>query len=172
MELLHICVRRTLPWHDEAAVAATLAPLMRPRVELWNATFNLSYAAFRHRLNLIARENWSRIEHARLTPLGEIPPGALVVPVDDDDWFSPELGRRLLAERKPSLHGYHWNRYILETSAASAALALGAPAPRHRHQPLHLREQQLRGREPARAGGRDREPREGERDLRRRPPLA
>lgn len=114
MELLHICVRRTLAWHDEAAVAAGLAPVMRPRVELWNATFNLSYSAFRHRLNLIARENWSRIENARLTPLGEIPPGALVVPVDDDDWFSPELGRRLLAERKPSLHGYHWNRYILE----------------------------------------------------------
>lgn len=114
MELLHICVRRTLPWDDEAAVAAGLAPAMRAQVELWNATFSLSYAAFRHRLSLIARENWSRIELARLTPLGEIPPDALVVPVDDDDWFSPEIGRRLLAERKSSLHGYHWNRYVLE----------------------------------------------------------
>ena len=37
------------------------------------------------------------------------------MPVDDDDWFSPEIGRRLLAAREPSLHGYHWNRYILET---------------------------------------------------------
>ena len=114
MERLHICVRRTLPWDDETAVAAGLAPEMRARVELWNATFNLRYPAFRFRLTQIARRNWSRIENATLTPLEEIPPGAQVVPVDDDDWFSPEIGSRLLAERDPSLHGYHWNRYILE----------------------------------------------------------
>jgi hypothetical protein len=88
---------------------------MRPQVELWNATFNLSYPAFRHRVHRIARENWSRIERAQLSPREQIPPGALVAPVDDDDWFSPEIGRRLLAERSPALHGYHWNRYILET---------------------------------------------------------
>jgi hypothetical protein len=114
VEPLHICVRRTLPWHDEAAATAGLAPRLRPRLELWNATFHLSYLEFRHRLTLISRENWSRVEDARVTPQNEIPPGALVVPVDDDDWFSPELGRRLLAEQDPSLHGYHWNRYILE----------------------------------------------------------
>ena len=115
MERLHICVRRTLPWHDEAAVEAALVPEMRPVVELWNATFNLRYPAFRLRIAQIARENFGRIEDATLTSLAETPPGALVVPVDDDDWFSPEIGRRLLAEREPSLHGYHWNRYILET---------------------------------------------------------
>ena len=115
MELLHICVRRTLPWHDEAAVAARLRPNMHSQVELWNATFNVSYAAFRHRMTQIARENWSRVEGAQLTPLDQVPPGALVAPVDDDDWFSPEVGRRLLAERSSSLQGYHWNRYVLET---------------------------------------------------------
>jgi hypothetical protein len=115
VELLHICVRRTLPWHDEAAVAASLDPIVRGKVELWNATFQLTYAAFRHRMTQIARENWSRVEHAQLTPREQIPPGALVAPVDDDDWFSPEMGRRLLAERSTSLHGYHWNRYLLET---------------------------------------------------------
>lgn len=119
MELLHICVRRTLPWHDEAAVAAALAPELRPRVEVWNATFNLRYAAFRLRLTQIARENLGRIGNAKLTRVEETPPGALVVPVDDDDWFSPEIGNRLLAERDTSLQGYHWNPYILE-------------APRHR----------------------------------------
>jgi hypothetical protein len=36
VELLHICVR-TLPWHDEAAVAASLDPIVRGRVELWRA---------------------------------------------------------------------------------------------------------------------------------------
>jgi hypothetical protein len=87
---------------------------MRTTVALWNATFNVTYAAFRHRMTQIARANWRRIEHTRLTPLEQIPPGALVAPVDDDDWFSPEIGRRLLAERSASLHGYHWNRYLLE----------------------------------------------------------
>ena len=116
MDLLHICVRRTLPWHDEAATAASLDAVVRTRVELWNATFNLTYATFRHRMTQIARENWSRVEHAQLTPLEQIPPGGLVAPVDDDDWFSPEMGRRLLVERgSSSLHGYHWNRYVLET---------------------------------------------------------
>ena len=119
MELLHICVRHTLPWHDEAVVAAALIPRMRPRVELWHATFNLRYAAFRMRLTRIARENLSRIENAKLTRLEETPPGALVVPMDDDDWLSPEIGSRLIAEQDRSLQGYHWNRYILE-------------APRHR----------------------------------------
>jgi len=119
VELLHICVRRTLPWHDEAAVAAALVPELRPRVEVWNATFNLRYAAFRLRLTQIARDNLARIENAKLTRLEEAPPGSLVVPVDDDDWFSPEIGSRLLAERDSSLQGYHWNPYILE-------------APRHR----------------------------------------
>ena len=114
MELLHICVRRTLPWHDEAAVAAALVPGMRPRVELWHATFNLRYAAFRLRLTRIARENLGRIENAKLTRLEQSPPGVLVVPVDDDDWLSPEIGSRLIAERDPSLQGFHWNRYILE----------------------------------------------------------
>ena len=115
MELLHICVRRTLPWHDEAAVAASLDPIVRSRVELWNDTFQLTYAAFRHRMTQIAHQSWSRVEQAQVTALEQIPPGALVAPVDDDDWFSPELGRRLLAERSASLHGYHWNRYVLET---------------------------------------------------------
>ena len=115
MELVHICVRRTLPWHDEAAVAASLDPIVRSRVELWNHIFKVSYAAFRHRMTQIAQQNWSRVEQAQVTALEQIPPGALVAPVDDDDWFSPELGRRLLAERSASLHGYHWNRYVLET---------------------------------------------------------
>jgi hypothetical protein len=119
VDLLYICVRRTLPWHDEVAVAAGLHPQMRSRVALWNATFNLRYAAFRQRLTEIARENWSRIPNAKLAPLSEVPPGALIAPVDDDDWFSPELASRLLAEHEPARYGYHWNRYVLETPRGS-----------------------------------------------------
>jgi hypothetical protein len=113
--MLHICVRSTLPWHDEAAVAASLIPGVRPQVELWNTTFDMRYAAFRQRLVEIARQNLARVEGARVSALDDVPRGALVVPVDDDDWFSPELAERLLSEPGEGLQGYHWNRYIVET---------------------------------------------------------
>jgi len=129
MQPLYICTRHTLPWGDETAVAAALVPRMRPTVELWNATFNLRYPEFRMRLTQIARENLDRIENAELMRLEEIPLGALVVPVDDDDWFSPEIASRLLAERDPSLQGYHWNPYVLEAPRHRRCIV---EAPRHR----------------------------------------
>ena len=114
MEPLYICVRSTLPWHDEAAVAAALVPELRQPVEMWNAIFDLRYARFRVRLMEIAQLNLGRVENAKVARLEEVPPGALVVPVDDDDWFSPELAHRLLAEGRPNAQGFHWNRYNLE----------------------------------------------------------
>ena len=114
MEPLYLCVRSTLPWHDEAAVAAALVPELRAPVELWNATFDLRYAAFRIRLIEIAQRNLGRVENAKVARFEDVPPGALVVPVDDDDWFSPELAHRLLTAGKPDAQGYHWNRYNLE----------------------------------------------------------
>ena len=114
MEPLYLCVRSTLPWHDEAAVAAALVPELRAPVELWNAIFDLRYAAFRIRLIEIAQRNLGRVESAKVARFDEVPPGALVVPVDDDDWFSPELAHRLLTAGKPDARGYHWNRYNLE----------------------------------------------------------
>ena len=114
MEPLYICVRRTLPWHDETAVVAALVPELRQKVEVWNASFSMRYAAFRVRLKQIAEQNLSRVENAKLTRRDALPPGALVVPVDDDDWFSPELAHHLLADWDESLQGIHWNRYILE----------------------------------------------------------
>ena len=114
MEPLHICVRSTLPWHDEPAAMARLVPELRQKVELWNESFDLRYAAFRVRLAQIAQENWSRVANAQLSRRDEVPPGALLVPVDDDDWFAPDLAHHLLAEPMARFQGLHWNRYILE----------------------------------------------------------
>jgi hypothetical protein len=119
VELLHICIRRTLPWHDEEAVSAALDERMRPRAALWNATFSLRYAAFRLRLSQITRENLSRVENAKLSRVDELPPGGLIVPVDDDDWLSPEIGIRLLAARGDAPQGFHWNPYILRAPRRS-----------------------------------------------------
>ena len=120
MEPLRICVRATLPWHDEAAIEPVLIPQLRQKVALWNEIFSLRYAAFRVRLMQIAQESWSRVENAQVTRREEIPPGALLVPVDDDDWFSPHLAHHLLADSAACFQGLHWNRYILELPRRSA----------------------------------------------------
>jgi hypothetical protein len=112
--MLHVCLRPTLAWHDEAAVEAALLPDVRSAVALWNATFSLSYAAFRLRLAAITRRSLERVENAKIVPFDDVPPGALLVPLDDDDWLAPELATRLLAAEEPLRRGYHWNRYVLE----------------------------------------------------------
>jgi hypothetical protein len=112
--MLHVCVRRALAWHDEAAVEATLDDSLRPKVALWNATFDLSYARFRLRLWEITRRNLAAVENAKLARVEDVPPGAWLVPLDDDDWLAPQLTSRLAPELDPHLLGLTWDRYILE----------------------------------------------------------
>ena len=103
---IHIWVRRNLDWTEEEAVLAQLDDASK--VPVWNATFNMSYQRFRHRVAQIARLNHSRVEGAVVSEWEEIPDGALVLPVDDDDWFMPDAARALEAEVDPEKLGYHW----------------------------------------------------------------
>ena len=107
---VYICVRRTIDWRDESAIDAAF----RPKVLLWNSQFRVPYHHFRLRLKEIAQENLARVEGAVVTELDEVPAGALVVPVDDDDWFAPELVAHLRAAHAPDARGYHWPRFVLE----------------------------------------------------------
>jgi hypothetical protein len=112
--MIYIHLRQTLDWRDEAAVHAGLIDKFRPKVETWNATFNIPYHQFRQRLKEIAQLNLSRVDNARFAKLEAVPPQAIVVPVDDDDWFSPDLAARLAEKNDPAIRGYHWVRHILE----------------------------------------------------------
>jgi hypothetical protein len=112
--VIYICVRATLDWQDEVAVARGLKPEFRPKLETWNETFTMPYHEVRHRLKRIAELNLSRVENAVCARLDEIPDGALVVPVDDDDWFAPDLARGLLAAYEPHILGYRWTDYTVE----------------------------------------------------------
>jgi hypothetical protein len=107
---VHIWVRETLDWAGEEAVR----PKFRPRVELWNATFNMSFHAFRHRVREIATLNHSKVAGAICAGWDEIPDGALVLPVDDDDWFSPDVARMLASEFDPHAVGYYWTSSWVE----------------------------------------------------------
>jgi hypothetical protein len=112
--VIYICMRRTLDWQNKAAVDAGVIAGFRPKLETWNLTFNIPYHEFRQRLKSIAQLNWDRVENASCITYNEAPPGALLVPVDDDDWFSPDLANNLREAFNPSIVCYRWIRHILE----------------------------------------------------------
>jgi hypothetical protein len=111
---LHLCVRKTAEWGDESAFRAQLNASFAPKVEAWNATFPLQYHLFREELKAIARANLEQVAGAVLCSWEEVPEGALVAPVDDDDWFAPQLVEVIQAAAGPDLVGLHWQQAVLE----------------------------------------------------------
>ena len=114
MRPLHISVRSTLDWQDPAVVEARLLPQFRPKFDAWNATFNMPYHAFRHRLRQIAQVSHDLVEGATCSAVDKVPSGHIIVPVDDDDWFAPDLANHLQQEYDPGARGYLWTREVIE----------------------------------------------------------
>lgn len=113
-EPLFLCVRKTLDWSDEAAVEAGLDPGFRPKLLAWNAAFTIPYHRFRQRLKEIAEASLRAVEGAVVARFDEVPDGAIVAPIDDDDWFAPDLARRLAAERAGGARLFLWTSHLLE----------------------------------------------------------
>jgi hypothetical protein len=111
---IYIWVRATVEWSDAAAVYAQLHPRVRPKVDLWNETFNLPFHLFRHRVREIARASLSRAQAPVVGSWDDVPEGALVVPVDDDDWLGPDLAAVLDAKSDPVVAGYRWPASFVE----------------------------------------------------------
>jgi hypothetical protein len=79
-------------------------PLIIDFMAVWNAAVAIDYRQFRFRMKEIAQQTLVSVEHAQiisdaalraLALAGKVPPDALVVFVDDDDWLSPHLFVRL-----------------------------------------------------------------------------
>lgn len=112
--MIYVWLRATLAWSDEAAFRAQLEPAFAPKVEAWNATFDMPYHLFRHEVRTIAASNLAEIRDARVRTWDEIPAGALVLPVDDDDWFAPDVARIVGRALDESAAGCRWPSTFLE----------------------------------------------------------
>lgn len=111
--MIHFWVRATVDWLDEDAFWAQVAPRFKPRAELWNEVLDMPFHVFRHRVKEIAVWNLSHVRGATVVGAwDEIPDGARVLPVDDDDWFAPDLAEILDREWSDAL-GVHWNPFWL-----------------------------------------------------------
>ncbi len=108
MQLVYIWVRRTLDWNDEAVAFAGVDERMKPKVQLWNETFTMTYQRFRCRVSGIAELSHSAVHGAVCADWDDIPDGATVLPVDDDDWFAPETAYVLEREMAPPVSGLVW----------------------------------------------------------------
>jgi hypothetical protein len=102
------CVHRNLP---ETLVIDFMA--------VWDGAVAVDYRQFRFRIKEIAHQTLVGVEHAQiisdaalraLALAGKVPPGALIVFVDDDDWLAPHLFARLRAftSVRAGVDGFRW----------------------------------------------------------------
>jgi len=114
---LFIAIRQTVDWSSAAAFDAQLPPQFRPTIDTWNRTFTIPYHSFRHRVRRIAEANLAGVRAARVTRWEDVPFGSLVLPVDDDDWFAPDIAETLTSLRAeaPDSLGFRWESSFLET---------------------------------------------------------
>ena len=100
MASLHVVIRATLDW-ETAGYDELDSPFMQETARLWDSTFRLGYMACRARIkNIAGRAHRARPNvrvHANTIDLDAVRPEDMVLPCDDDDWYSPHLGAALVA---------------------------------------------------------------------------
>jgi hypothetical protein len=106
--VIYIWVRRTLDWSDEETFWAQIQDRDRPGAEAWNSAFNIPFHRFRQRVAEIAAQNRAQVHGVARADWDEIPDGELVLPIDDDDWFAPEVATTLVANLDADAIGCRW----------------------------------------------------------------
>ena len=109
-----VWVRATVPWEDDDGYLARVDEPFRRKIAVWNRTLTMPYNRFRLRLREIARRNHARIRDAVCAQWDEIPDGAVVLPVDDDDWFAPDVATAVRSVRSETTTAFRWPSVFLE----------------------------------------------------------
>ena len=112
--MIYICIRQTTNWANEAEFWSQLPCEFKPTIHVWNQSFNIPYHLFRQRVREISRLNIAAVKNAVCLNWKDVPDGALVLPVDDDDWFAENVGIALEKARDDRRHGYRWHSSFLE----------------------------------------------------------
>jgi len=112
--VIYICIRQTTNWANEAEFWSQLPTEFKPTIQVWNQSFNIPYHLFRQRLREISRINIAAVQNTACLDWKDVPEGALVLPVDDDDWFAEDLGIVLEKARDHQRPGYRWESSFLE----------------------------------------------------------
>jgi hypothetical protein len=112
--VIYICIRQTTNWANESEFWSQLPSEFKPTIQIWNQAFNIPYHLFRLRLREISRMNLAAVENAVCVNWKDVPDGALVLPVDDDDWFAENAGIVLEKALDSRWQGYRWHSSFLE----------------------------------------------------------
>lgn len=112
--MIYICIRKTIDWANEAEFWSQLPVEFKPTIDVWNQSFNIPYHVFRQRVREIARLNVAAVRNAVCVDWKDVPDSELVLPLDDDDWFSEDAGITLEKARDEHRDGYRWNSSFLE----------------------------------------------------------